>query len=544
MYLLLDLQSKGVSLVAAHLDHRTRGRDSRADARFVEDLGRAMEIRVVTGEVPAKTARRSAQEKGAGRAGRRTASEAHMRKARYAFLTSVKRTEGADRILVAHTADDQVETVLMRILEGAGISGLKGIPRKTAEGIERPILDVWREDILKYLKRHKIPFRQDRSNLDTRFERNWIRHVLIPLLEKRYGKSVKKRIFVLGERFGEMDAFLEETTQKWMKRNVITDNGGDQGEAGGPGGAIRGGVRLPRRSYSRLPSVVRKKILQLLCFEWARVAPNERLLESMDRLILVGGPSARLAIGKGAALSNRYGDAILRPGPGPRQRAVVRRVQTQERPGPGRGRGVATRPMAAAPANARRERGALRLDGPGRYAIQGEPGGPEARAWPPGAWILWEDRAKRIPPSRAKALASGENAAVFAREELRLPLTVRPLRPGDRIRPFGLAAGKKVKEILIDRKIPREERWGRPVVCDAEGEILWIPGVVRSGHAPVDARTRETVTLRLEGGRALARTTQAMPEKEFRSLQTYAARMAGKRRLREDEIERIVFDER
>lgn len=481
VYLLLATKSKGVDPVAAHLNHLARGRDSDADQRFVEDLGKTLGIQVVSGKIPGGRARRHRTEGGAA------ATEARMRKSRYRFLETVRQEVGADRILVAHTADDQVETVLMRILEGAGISGLKGIPRKTAEGIERPILDVWREEILEYLQKHKIPYRVDRSNLDTRFERNWIRHVLIPLLEKRYGKSVKKRIFVLGERFREIDAFLEDTTRKWMKRNVITDNGVDQGEAGGPGGAVRGGVRFPRRSYSRLPSVVRKKILQLLCFEWARVAPNERLLESMDRLMLTGGPSAKLALGKGASLFCRYGEAVLRPGTG------------AGAPGPAGKRGL--------------ERAGghliLPLDGPGRYRIAFGKGEAKSDVDDLFAAILWEEKG-RISAARAKALAEGENEAAFARETLRLPLTVRPLRPGDRIRPFGLEAEKKVKEILIDRKVPREERLGRPVVCDAGGKILWIPGVVRSAHAPVSPGTRRTIMLRMTGSNWTSRQERSL----------------------------------
>ena len=85
----------------------------------------------------------------------------------------------------------KVETILMRVFEGVGIGGLKGIPRGKTDGIVRPILDVWKEDILENLKKRKIHFRRDKSNDDTRFERNWIRHVLIPLLVKRYGKAVK-----------------------------------------------------------------------------------------------------------------------------------------------------------------------------------------------------------------------------------------------------------------------------------------------------------------------------------------------------------------
>ena len=85
----------------------------------------------------------------------------------------------------------------------------------------------------------------------------------------------------------------------------------------------------------------------------------------------------------------------------------------------------------------------------------------------------------------------------FDAASIRMPLSVRPLRAGDRIRPFGLNAEKKVKEILIDRKVPKDERWGRPVVCDGNGTILWIPGVLRSAHAPVTSATRKTILVRM-----------------------------------------------
>jgi tRNA(Ile)-lysidine synthase len=115
----------------------------------------------------------------------------------------------------------------------------------------------------------------------------------------------------------------------------------------------------------------------------------------------------------------------------------------------------------------------------------------------------WESRGKHTP-AQAKRLAAKGDAEVFDAAGLTLPLTVRPLRAGDRIRPFGRDAGgnvrgvgKKVKEILIDRKIPRGDRWGRPVLCDANGAILWIPGVLRSAHAPVTPETRMTAILRI-----------------------------------------------
>jgi len=426
VYLLRRTLLSNGDVLIAHVNHGARGRESDEDTRFVEEMGGRLGLPV---RIKRLRGKQKSPISGPG-------FEEKARKARYEFLRASKKECRAEHILLAHTADDQVETVLMRILEGAGISGLKGIPRKTADGIERPLLDTWREDILKYLHQHKIPYRVDKSNFDTRFERNWVRHVLIPLLEKRYGKAVKKRIFALGERFREIDEYLESAARRWMKRNVAGGDGGKQGSAR-EAAVATGQAQFQRGPFGKLPSALRKKILQLICFERIGIAPNERLLESLDRLLVSGGPSARLNIGKGALLRCRYGRAVLE---------IDKRPETDPTGG--------------------------------------------------SAGIVWEERG-RIAPAGLKRLAMGERAAAFDADAVQLPLGIRTLEAGDRIHPFGLVAEKKVKEVLIDRKVPREERWGRPVVCDAEGRILWVPGVVRSALAPVTGKTRRAMVFRL-----------------------------------------------
>ncbi len=424
VYLLEISRKRFGKILVGHFNHGARGKASDADQRFVEGLcrDRGLALEVGTPRSGAPVSLRGGQK---GRAPARF--EERAREQRYAFLKGLGERHGAEKILVAHTADDQVETVLMRILEGAGISGLKGIPRTSGDGIERPLLGTWREDILGYLRRHGIRYRTDKSNFDTRFERNWVRHVLVPLLEKRYGKAVRKRILALGERFREIDDFLETAARRWMKRNVKP----------GPG-AAGNTLLVPRKAYAKLPSAVRKKIVQLLCFDRMKIAPNERLLEAMDELIVSGKPSARLGIGKGASLSCRYGEAIFR-------------------------------------------------------SLEAEKASEASRA------VLGELVAKEMAGTpvfaRLRRLAAGERGAAFDAEAVSMPLSVRPLRAGDRIRPFGAAGEKKVKDVMIDRKIPRDERWGRAVVCDANGEIVWIPGIVRSSVAPVTRDTRRTVVL-------------------------------------------------
>jgi tRNA(Ile)-lysidine synthetase-like protein len=212
------------------------------------------------------------------------------------------------------------------------------------------------------------------------------------------------------------------------------------------------------------------KILQRICFDRLGIAPNERLLNAMDGNVCNGGPSARLNAGKGWKLANRYEEALFVPGENGSERKSKASGSGEQAPIP-----IAT---------------------PGEYVI---PMGRQGRI----VTFAWESRRKGTA-TQAKRLAANGDAEVFDAAGLTLPLTVRPLRAGDRIRPFGRGTGrdarggvKKVKEILIDRKIPRDDRWGRPVVCDAEGAILWIPGVLRSAHAPVTAETRKTALLRI-----------------------------------------------
>jgi tRNA(Ile)-lysidine synthase len=493
IYLLNLSRQKVRGLLVAHYNHGARGRESEADQRFLtrlcKDWGLSMEVgraRPDAAVIPR-----------IGRKGRVPPRfEEKAREIRYAFLKDLLVRHKAKKILVAHTADDQVETVLMRVLEGAGITGLKGIPRVTEDGIERPLLDTWREDILKYLEKNKIPYRVDKSNFDTRFERNWIRHVLIPLLEKRYGNSVKKRIYALGERFRELDVFIEQTAYKWLDNNNI--NYAKSHKSGLPPGRDgKEAIPIPRESYAKLPSLLRIRILQVLCFEYVGTAPNERLLASMDKLIVSGKASARLNVGRGAMLRCRYGEAILSPSGKREKTAAGARRPAQKRKGKS-GQG----PGGKEPARKIRKKTgtpepAVRMEGPGIY--RWDASGPYYDDVPPGSLraFQWKEQGK-IAPGRVRRLAEGERCAAFDKEMVASPLSVRPLRAGDRIRPFGLDADKKVKEILIDRKVPREERWGRPIVCDASGTILWIPGVVRSAHASVTRKTRRAIVLRAD----------------------------------------------
>jgi tRNA(Ile)-lysidine synthase len=522
VHLLRKLASeKGRRIVVGHVNYRTRGSDSEKDQALVEKICKTMgyefHAHMFAGKPTVKRPPRVEEKESTGSFP--PGFERMARDVRYRFLRDLSQKVGAETVALAHTADDQIETILMRIFEGAGIGGLKGIPRK-GEGIERPILDEWKEEILKELRKRKIPFRVDRSNFDTRFERNWVRNVLIPLLEQRYGKSIKKRIFTLGERFRELDDYLETEAAKWIRRNVKISPARAGYLKDGTAGKIRenhlretpsrnssgkgsiprmsppldkktgwkcgDGIVLQRKPFAVLPSALRVKILQRICFDHLGIAPNERLIKLLDGNIADGGPSARVNAGKDWEVANRYAETHFvhgKNGKGGKSEG-----STSGELGIGKISGKENFPgenLPSAPVNT-----------PGNHPVPF----PSRE----GSIILaWEAR-RLITPAQAKRLAEKRDGVAFDEDALKLPLSVRPLRAGDRILPFGrdigskpMGGNKKVKDILIDRKIPKEERWGRPVVCDAEGRILWIPGVLRSDHAPVTAATRKTAILRI-----------------------------------------------
>jgi tRNA(Ile)-lysidine synthase len=185
-----SLVSHEFKVVLAHFNHMLRGAESDADEEFVAGLParwfpnqpERLPCRVERADTAAEAARRGQN------------LEATARDLRYAWLADVARQEGAAWVAVAHTADDQAETVLFRLLRGTGVEGVWGVlARRPLEGaidLVRPFLDVRRQDVLDYLEENRLAYRLDSSNGDTSFTRNRLRRELIPRLEHDYNPGL------------------------------------------------------------------------------------------------------------------------------------------------------------------------------------------------------------------------------------------------------------------------------------------------------------------------------------------------------------------
>jgi len=194
--------------LVAHFNHQWRGDESERDAAFVEELARSRGLRCV---VERADVDEEPIVRGLG-------PEARARRQRYAFLARVAAQQGARYLATAHTADDQVETILLRILRGTGIAGLAGIPqfRRLGEGVTvvRPWLEAPREELRDYLLHLGQDFREDSSNADLRFARNQVRRDLLPLLRQHYNPRIDDTLRRLGESARAAHQVRAETVER------------------------------------------------------------------------------------------------------------------------------------------------------------------------------------------------------------------------------------------------------------------------------------------------------------------------------------------
>ena len=196
-------------LVVCHLNHQLRGRSSDADARFVEKLAGKYQVDF---ELGAANVRALAKKK-------KTSLETAARETRYAFFAKAAKRHRCDTIFLAHHADDLVETFLLNLIRGAGLTGLaamRDVSTRHIDGVKltivRPLLSVWRSDIDKYVQEYNLRFREDATNKNLAPTRNRIRNRIIPYLEKILGRNIRQNIW--------RTALIAAEEEKWLDNEV------------------------------------------------------------------------------------------------------------------------------------------------------------------------------------------------------------------------------------------------------------------------------------------------------------------------------------
>jgi len=275
-----------------HVNHRLRGRDSQRDQVFVERLAARLGYVVHVAEGPLASS---------------SNLEERARERRYTLLSDIARRSRFRVVATAHTRDDQAETVLHRLLRGSGLGGAGGIQPERADGIVRPLLEVSRRDVLEFLARRGLRYRNDRSNRAERFTRNRIRRSLLPLLEREFNPAVRAALARFADLSRDDDALLDALAAKRARR--LTRGGGLD---------CRGLARLPealRRRVARQWLAARRGDLRAIGLEHIeRICELAVRGEEGKRLALPGGSVRRergsLEWSRGVPRSRRYRRAL------------------------------------------------------------------------------------------------------------------------------------------------------------------------------------------------------------------------------------------
>ncbi|MEW4527608.1 tRNA lysidine(34) synthetase TilS [Maioricimonas sp. JC845] len=272
--------SHRLRLVAAHLDHGLRGSLSAEDAAWVHRLAGRLGIPIVTDQIDV-AARAVAAGKGI---------EETARDARYRFLQTVAQERGARWIAVAHTADDQAETILHHILRGTGLSGLRGMPAKRTLPshvvLVRPLLSVSRAELEAYLAEIGQDYREDASNDDPQFTRNRLRHSVLPMLRREGNRKVDEALRRLGAQAAELQSAMETLAVRCLEQ-AIRD--------------LQPGVaRLDRDVLAAQPRhLIREIFVQLWTRQqWPRQPMGFDHWDRLADLVLETGPSAATLPGR------------------------------------------------------------------------------------------------------------------------------------------------------------------------------------------------------------------------------------------------------
>ncbi|WP_028781794.1 tRNA lysidine(34) synthetase TilS [Thalassobacillus devorans] len=410
---------------AVSVDHGLRGEDSVQDLKYVEEMCRKWNIEFIGTSVDVNTYKKQHQ----------LNTQQAARILRYRFFRRQMEEKKADVLALGHHGDDQAETIVMRLVRGTSPAGLTGIPvtREFAGGkIIRPFLGVSKEAILNYCENHHIEPREDASNQDTKYTRNYFRHRILPLLKEENPK-LTEHLWKLSQVIKDDQEYLNTEAKKLLDQGVTLEEN-PKSVSFNISAFKASPIALQRRSFHLILNYLYDENSEDFSY-----IHEEQFFDFLTRDIA----NAELDWPGGLRLRRNYERITLHFG-------------NTEKPVPYRST----------------------LDIGDTYRL---PDGSELSAKVVSGYHLPED------------------TCTFTCDltHVELPLIIRTRRAGDRMTWKGMEGSKKIKDIFIDQKVPKELRDSWPVITDQTGKILWLVGL-KKGTGFESERPEEWLQIRYE----------------------------------------------
>ncbi|MBI3398253.1 MAG: tRNA lysidine(34) synthetase TilS [Deltaproteobacteria bacterium] len=438
LHLLLQLAAEyKLSLIAAHLNHSLRGKESDRDAAFVRDLTKKLNIKFIGKKVDVKSLLKKGE-----------SLQDAARKARYAFFEETAKKYKARRIATGHNLDDQAETVIMRFLKGAGLRGLSGIP-PVRDNYIRPLIDATRKEIERYATDNELQFVKDSSNKSIKYLRNKIRLKLMPILEG-YNPRIRSDMARLANILARDEDYLKDQAKDSYKSLVIRQDANI--------------ISLSLKKLRNAHDAIKARVFFMTVEELVGSSRGfySYHIEDFLKLLHNNAPNISVNLPHAVTIYKEYDIVTIARG---QRSAVSGRKRTE---------GLSFEQ-------------ALKING--ETSVIADSGiriaDFKTKIQNPLTLIL-------SPEGRGK----GEGEAYFDYDKLKLPLTIRNFRPGDRFMPLGMKGHKKLKALFIEKKIVRRKRGLIPIIVSGN-EIVWVAGVRQAEYAKVGPKTKMVLKIEM-----------------------------------------------
>ena len=413
-------QTFNLSLVVAHVNHGFRPEESEREAELVQKESARFRLPFEYGKFNVREFQK--------REG--LSPQDAARRIRFHFFDDLLHKHHAQKIALGHNADDQVETVLLRLIRGSGLRGLKGILPLRERKVIRPLLEVWREEIDSFAFEKKVPFLPDSSNLRKDYLRNRIRLDVIPFIEKEYQPHFKETLLKTSAILREEDDYLERGTEEAYQKIVHE---------------AKGTLSFKWSEYQSLHRAVQWRVIRKMV---ERVHDGRMVLEDGGEADVLrvfqnlhqASPSFLSELSHGFWIEKRYDVVLL-----------------------GKREGKPSSPFE------------VNLLFPGHILIEEI-----------GKEVVIEETGR----GPLEDFSGPPDTALMDYESLQFPLRVRNFRSGDRFRPLGVEGTQKLKDFYIDHKVPRFERARIPLLISG-GRIAWVVGYRIDDRVKITEKTRK-----------------------------------------------------
>ncbi len=442
--LLHSLHTLGYHLIGVHVNHGLRpeaDQEAVAVERFVTGLG--IEFIAFQADVTTYADEHS------------LSIEEAAREIRYRHLFEQAEKSRASAVLVAHTADDQVETLLMHLLRGSGLTGLRGMEYRSLPNpwskripLVRPLLSTWREEIMQYLAENQISYVTDQSNYDVLYTRNRLRHELLPVLEQ-YNPRIRQSLLQMSQINRDDYEQIQQSVDSAWEKNLVRQG--------------YGYLAFCLRGFCDMSTSLQRYILR------KAIAYHLPSLRDIDFASIERGISFLCTDQLHGQVDLIAGLRLLKEG-----ELFWLAAWQADLPGSD---------FPAIPASAQ-----LMVDIPGRLLLN-------------DGWVL---QVIEEPDAELAIQQSYANQSPFQAwldcSELSLPLIARARKTGDRFEPLGmLGHSLKVTDLMINLKIPRRARPTWPLICSG-ATVVWIPGYRQSHQGRIHPHSQRIIHLLLSKG--------------------------------------------